>query len=107
MMLEGDFGTTVTVTPPTGNSLTAVGRYNDVSEMVDPVTGDIVRNRCASLTLRIAALPSLPYGVADGTVKPWRVTMNSVTYKVFDTAPDKGMGMIILFLEPYAVAIPN
>lgn len=100
----GGFGTTVTLIPPTGASLQATGGYNDVSEMVDPVSGEVVRNRCASLTLRISSLPALPFGVSDATQKPWRVTMNGTTYKIFDTAPDKGMGMVILYLEPYVTA---
>lgn len=103
------FGREITLTNPDGDSETLIGFTNDVSQVTDPETGQLVSIRLASATLRISTITisgGLPEGVADASAKPWRVSFedilgNMIEYKVAQGNPDRALGVIFLVLELY------
>lgn len=105
------FGWSVTVTDPNGLIATLTGSSNDISQVVDPETGQIVSGRSASVALRVASLfkagfNSLPTGVADRNSKPWRVTFKDINgicydFKVIQANPDRTLGIVTCILEIY------
>lgn len=106
------FGWPITVTDPNGTSSPLTGSSNDISQVIDPETGQVVSGRSASVALRVASLfeagfNSLPVGIADRSSKPWLVQFddingNSHTFKVIQSNPDRTLGIITLILEAYA-----
>lgn len=103
------FGWDITITNPDGVSTDGlVGNSNDISQVIDPDTGQAVSGRSASVALRISSLidVGLPKGIADTNLKPWIVTFddingNSFKFKVMQSNPDRTLGMITLLLEFY------
>ncbi len=101
-----DFGWDITLVSPSGVSSQLVGMSNDIGTVLDPQTGMMVSGRDVSVALRMSSLPAgLPMGVLSG--KPWTVTfkdpsLNSYTFRVNRTLPDRTLGIIILKLDLYA-----
>jgi len=106
------FGWPIQVTSPEGlNAPDLVGFSNDISQLVDPDTGQAVSGRLATVSLRIASLTlagftELPEGVANTAIKPWLVTFDSIngeafTFKVTESNPDRAIGVVVLMLEFY------
>lgn len=104
------FGFEIKVTNPAGTSADLVGFSNDVSDLIDPETGQAVSGRQASVALNISSLTAagldLPKAIADKTLKPWLVEFddingNSFTFKVIKSNPDRGIGMVTCMLEIY------
>jgi hypothetical protein len=105
------FGWPVTLTDPAGlsdDSLT--GFSDDISQTIDPDTGELVSGRLASVALRISSLLAagfaVPRGVPDQGSKPWVVTFNDIngtahTFKVRQANPDRALGMVVCILEGY------
>ena len=92
-----------TVKPFTGYS-------EDISQIIDPDTGQAVSGRLASVALRISSLITagftLPVGIADAASKPWIVEFldingNAFKFKVSASNPDRALGMVICQLELY------
>jgi hypothetical protein len=105
------FGYAIVLTDPAGVVLPITGFSNDIAQVIDPDTGQVVSGRLASVALRIstiiAAGLSLPRGIANSKSKPWIVEFNDLLgnphkFKVFQSNPDRGVGMITLILESYA-----
>ena len=100
-------GWTIRVTNPDGVSQDMVGFSNDMSQAIDPDTGQLVTGRAASVALRSSSLTiGLPIGIANSSSKPWSVEFddingNSHTFKVLASNPDRGLGIISLILELY------
>lgn len=113
IILEDDvfgFGFAITVTDPAGTIGSLIGFSNDISQFIDPDTGQAVKGRIATVALRISSLTAeglgLPVGIADVTSKPWVIMLedingNSYTFKVIEGNPDRGLGIIICVLELY------
>lgn len=115
VILEGDaygFRWPVTVTDPDGNTDdTLYGFSDDISQTIDPDTGELVSGRLASVALRVSTLNAagfagLPRAVADSSRKPWTVTFNDIngtshTFKVRQSNPDRALGMLTCILEAY------
>ncbi len=113
VILEDDvagFGWPVTITNPAGSAQSLVGFSNDIAQVIDPDTGQIVSGRTASVALRISSLLAvgigLPQGIADATKKPWVVTFddingNNFTFKVMQSNPDRALGIVSCILEFY------
>jgi hypothetical protein len=106
----GGFGWPIVVTNPAGVSATLTGFSTDVSQTIDPQTGEMVGGRQASVALSLASLAAagfeLPFAVADGASKPWLVSFVSIngetlTFKVADSNPDRAIGITTLVLEVY------
>ena len=104
------FGWPITVTDPSGTVGNLTGFSNDISELIDPDTGQAVSGRLASVALSIDSLTDaglgLPVGIADSTLKPWLVAFDDVngnpfTFKVQRSNPDRALGIITCILEFY------
>ena len=105
------FGWPITVTDPNGTSSPLTGSSNDISQVVDPETGQVVSGRSASVALRVASLfeagfNSLPVGIADRSSKPWLIAFNDIngnahTFKVIQSNPDRTLGLVTCILEAY------
>jgi len=112
--LEDDligFGWPITIRDPNGNEETLKGYSNDVSNVIDPETGQAISGRIAQVTLRNSTLAEsslvLPIqGIVDEARKPWRVTFTDLAaaptvFKVIEAMPDRAMGISLLRLELY------
>lgn len=114
VILEDDiygFGWPITITNPDGVAKSLTGFSNDISQLIDPDTGQAVSGRLASVSLRISSIIAtglaLPVGIADSASKPWLVTFDSIIagesfiFKVSQSNPDRALGVITLILELY------
>lgn len=107
------FGWPITLTDPAGlTDPNLIGFSNDISQIIDPDTGQLVSGRLASVALRISSLTlagfGLPKAIADQNSKPWVVTFNDIngtshTFKVRQADPDRALGLVICILEAYAL----
>lgn len=105
------FGWSITLTDPAGlTDPNLIGFSDDISQVIDPDTGQLVSGRLASVALRISSLLTagftLPRSVADQSSKPWVVTFNDIngtshTFKVRQADPDRALGLIVCILEGY------
>lgn len=102
------FAVDIVLTDPAGTSQSLKGFSNDISQIIDPDTGQIVSGRIATATLRLSkiTLPGIPEGVADSSQKPWLVAFDDIlgnpwTFKVAQGNPDRALGVIFLVLELY------
>lgn len=105
------FGWPITITNPAGLALPFVGSSTDISQLIDPDTGQTVSGRLASVTVRMSSLVTagfagLPRGIADSTIKPWLVSFDDIggaahTFKVAESNPDRTIGVVTLNLEAY------
>ncbi len=108
---DSGFGWDINITDPSGTSKDLVGFSNDISQVIDPDTGEAVSGRSASVALRISTLITLgfldlPEGIADASKKPWVVKFDDIqgssyTFKVMKSNPDRGIGTVTLILESY------
>lgn len=105
------FGWPITLTDPSGVSSPLTGSSNDISQVIDPETGQVVSGRSASVALRVASIftagfNSLPVGISDRASKPWLVQFNDIngsshTFKVIQSNPDRTLGLVTCILEAY------
>jgi hypothetical protein len=105
------FGWSITMTNPAGTIVSGlIGYSNDISQIIDPDTGQAVSGRSASISIRIGLLTSnglgLPVGISDATIKPWLVSFddingNTFTFKVLKSDPDRALGLVVCLLELY------
>ncbi len=112
-ILEGALGFRweITLTDPSGTTVSGLhGFSNDIGQMIDPDTGTAVSGRLASIAIRIGLLNDnglgLPVGITDSSRKPWIVGFNDINgnawvFKVTQTHPDRGLGIITAMLELY------
>ena len=112
-ILEDDtfgFGWSLTLTAPNGMSVALVGQSTDISQVINPDTGQAVSGRMASICLRTSSIYSagleLPVGISDDTSRPWVVTFDDINsfshvFKVSKSNPDRALGTITLLLELY------
>lgn len=110
-ILEDDefgFAVDITLTDPDGNTQDLQGFSNDITQIIDPETGQIVTGRLATATLPLASitLSGVPEGIADASKKPWLVAFDDILgqsylFKVAKASPDRALGVIFLVLEFY------
>lgn len=107
---ERGFGWPITVTDPDGETANLIGFSNDVAEVIDPDTGQIISGRVASVALVISDLTDaglgLPEAIANADDKPWVIAFNDIngnsfTFKVKRSNPDRALGVITCVLEFY------
>ena len=93
---ETGFGWPITITNPAGVEKSLTGFSDDIAQVIDPDTGQIVSGRLASCAIRISSLYAegfdLPRGIADTTGKPWLVAFDDIngisyTFKVQQSNP--------------------
>jgi len=104
------FGWAITVTDPSDASADLVGASGDISELIDPETGQLVSGRRAHVSLRLSSLVAaglgIPEAVSDKASKPWRVTFDDIggtshTFKIAEARPDRTIGLVVCLLESY------
>jgi hypothetical protein len=105
------FGWPISVTDPTGLNRPLTGSSNDISQVVDPETGQVVSGRSASIALRTSSIfaagfNSLPVGIVDRDSKPWVISFDDIngnthTFKVIQSNPDRTVGLVTCILEAY------
>lgn len=107
---ETGFGWPVSVTNPSGSAADLIGLSDDISQIIDPDTGQMVTGRLASVVFRISSLDTaglgLPRGIADSGEKPWVVEFDDINgspykFKVSEANPDRAIGVVVCFLELY------
>lgn len=95
------------ITSPDGVSEYFSCRMSDISQTVDRNNRERTTGRMVSVSVSILDLKDVGFenirGVAKKTEKPWIVSYENLlcveeTYKVAETAPDKGLGGILLHL---------
>lgn len=115
LILEDDktgFGWSITVTDPSGNTNNddLLGYSDDISQIIDPDTGQVVSGRMASVAIRITRLTqvglAIPQGIVDAGIKPWIVEFKDINnnahkFKVNQSNPDRMLGLVSLMLELY------
>lgn len=114
VILEDDatgFGWPIQLTSPSETSLSLTGFSNDIAQLIDPDTGQAVSGRVASVALRISTIQeagfNLPRGTQGSATKPWLVRFddllgNPYTFKIVDSNPDRGLGLLTCVLELYS-----
>lgn len=104
------FGYSITVTDPSGFARPLTGFSDDISQIIDPDTGQAVSGRLASVALHISSLIAeglaLPVGIADAGKKPWLIEFDDINgnpfkFKVSQSNPDRALGMVVCLLELY------
>ena len=105
------FGWPISVTDTDGLKKPLVGFSNDISQLIDPDTGQAVSGRLATVALHIGDLTEaglgLPQGIADAKQKPWIIEFNDIhgeaySFKVAQSNPDRAIGVVTCILELYA-----
>lgn len=106
------FGWPITVTDPAGLSANLTGFANDISQAIDPETGQIVSGRIAAIAISTRSLflagLGQPVGISDSAQKPWLVqftdpSLNAFTFKVARSDPDRTIESVNCTLELYQV----
>ena len=107
----GGFSSFVTLVSPDGRKEGVYGIVNDISQVIDPETGQLVNARLSTITIALADLYAInydiPYGVADTRQKPWLVIVKSTcatketTFKVTRSDPDRSLPQLTCMLEVY------
>lgn len=106
-----EWGWDITLTDPSGTSAPLVGLSYDISQSVDPDTGQLITGRFAHVVLRVSSILlaglAIPENVADSSQKPWLVAFNDIqgtpyTFKVSHASPDRTLGSVSCTLEGYA-----
>lgn len=99
------------LTSPDGATAALTGWSNDISQIIDPDTGQAVSGRLATVTMHLedldAAGLSIPAGENFATEKPWLVQWfdlrgNSYTFKVTSADPDRTINNVTCILEAWA-----
>ncbi len=100
----------ITVTNPLNVNACLTGYSSDITQLVDPDTGQIVSGRLAVVALRIKSLDcvglGIPEDVVDSTSKPWIIQFDDINgkpykFKVSKSNPDRGSGVVTCILEAY------
>ncbi len=107
----GGFGWTVVLERPgNGASIQLIAFSNDISQMIDPDTGQIVSGRLATVVFRTSSIAAqgfeIPVGVSDPTKQPWSVRFSDIAdksyrFKIKETNPDRALGLLVCILEAY------
>ena len=96
-------GRTVVLTDPDNRSDSVACISNDISQVIDPETGVPVSGRSAVVSFLISDLTAagftIPVGVADEDIKPWRVGYTDLfgtahRFKILHADPDRTLGIV-------------
>ncbi len=111
---ECGYGWDITLIAPNNCEALLTGFTHDISQVIDPDTGQAVSGRLASIVLRNGLIYEnfpglgLPKGISETTSKPWVVRFddingNSWLFKVVESNPDRTLGLVKCFLELYTM----
>lgn len=104
------WGWAINVTAPDGDTVDLYGQSNDIEQLIDPDTGTAVGGRLASCAMRISTLAAagiaMPEGIQESAGKPYVIVFDDIggtawTFKVNESRPDRGMGVVVCILEQY------
>lgn len=104
------FGWALVVTDPDGKSVCLRGFSTDISDLIDPETGQAISGRQAEVTISMDALRKAglehPAHIANTDGKPWVIKFQDIegkehAFKVMRSAPDRTAGLILCSLEAY------
>lgn len=104
------FGWSIKVTDPNGKTEPLTGFSDDISQVIDPDTGQAISGRLASVSLRTSSILALglelPKGIADSKIKPWIIEFDDINgtahkFKVTQSNPDRALGLVTCLLEAY------
>jgi hypothetical protein len=80
----------------------------DISQQIDPETGQLISGRVASIAVRLSSLLGIgiPVAIADKNKRPWVVEFadvlgNMYTFRVSSSNPDRTIGVVSCLLEKY------
>lgn len=101
-----DFGQDINLIAPDGTVTPMRGYTGDITELIEPDSGQIVTGRSIHVMLFINSLPPgpRPVGIQDLNGIPWRVSFPNISSKVVKsygvraTQPDDAMGTLSLEL---------
>ena len=105
------FSWAIKVISPDSVELETLGFSNDISQSIDPDTGMLVSGRVASIALPISDFDNaglkLPRNISNETSLPWVVKFDDIngnqgTFKVIQSNPDRGLGLITCMLGDYS-----
>ena len=104
------FGWPITVTSPGLQTAALTGLSSDISQTIDPETGQAIAGRVASVALSLASLSAaglgVPRNVSELSLKPWVVEFSDIggaphKFKVTHAMPDRTLGIVTCVLEAY------
>ena len=106
---QAGFRVDLQLTDPAGQSATLGGFSNDISQAIDPDTGQMVSGRFVHVTIALRDLDAqdLPRGRSRRTDPAWLVSFDNpagigtVNGAVIESHPDRSLGYIVLVLEVY------
>lgn len=108
--LDIDFSYPISLIDPNGITANIAGYTNDIAQVIDANTGEIISGRLASIAISINDIydagMNLPTNIQDSDSKPWRVIFedlngNTYNFKVTASNPDRALGIITCELEQY------
>jgi hypothetical protein len=91
-----------------------IGQSGDISQVIDPDTGQAVSGRLAHVSLRISSILAegftLPRGISRSTEKPWLAIFTdfqgaAYRFKIQSSQPDRTLGIVTCLLELYDVGV--
>ena len=105
-----EWGRSIILQNPSGETVKITGITGDISEVVDPDTGQLVQGRRVHIRIPLSDLTvagfQIPENIPDTGEKPWLVRFfdtQKVEYlfRVVQPLPDRTLGSITLILEVY------
>lgn len=107
-ILKIDFAVEILLTPPAGLTKTVTGYANDIAQVIDPDTGQIISGRVMSIAVTLRSLSEqnleIPRGEMDESSNPWLVQfmdpdLKEYLFKVLSSNPDRALGIVTCELE--------
>jgi len=108
-----DFGVEILLTPPVGLTKTLTGYTNDIAQVIDPDTGQIISGRVMSIAVTLRSLSEqgleIPRGEMDESSNPWLVQfmdpdLKEYLFKVLSSNPDRALGIVTCELEFFKIS---
>jgi len=108
---DNGFGWSIEFVSPAGDFVSLLGFSNDIGQAIDPETGQPVAGRTVTVSVPIKDFEdrglSLPTGITQTNSRPWCVSFmelpgsqsRPVNFRVVNTLPDRGIGMLVCYLE--------
>lgn len=103
-----DFGVEILITPPGGVARVVTGYTNDIAQVIDPDTGQIISGRVITIAITLRSLSAqsleIPRGYMDENTDPWLVEfidtdLKEYLFKVLSSNPDRALGIVTCELE--------
>lgn len=103
-----EFAWPIVITSPAGVVYPTTGFSTDISQVIDPETGEIVSGRNASVAVPLSLFlgQDQPRAEQSQTARPWVVEFadilgSSHKFRVIRSDPDRALGCLVLMLGGY------